>query len=179
MSAGSDVRDGRLLQAIAHLRKAVDALATAMGYVSGGLYLLLGFYITCDVLGRRFLGVFSGVTDEISGYVLVVGGMWALAYTLKSGGHVRIDLLLPYLPVFLRTVLDYVALALMGLFAFLLSFYSWRLALDSLAMNAKAVSTLGTPLFLPQALMAVGFGMLALESVIMLGANSQRKSCLS
>ena len=148
--------------------KAVDLVATGMAYLSGALFLLTSFYITADVIGRKFFHISSAVTDEIGGYALALGGMWALAYTLRTGGHVRIDILLPHLPLRLRSLLDYGALIAMGFFASMVALYAWRLAIDSFSGNAKAMSFIQTPLFIPQGLMAVGFSMLTLETIVIL-----------
>ena len=139
-----------------------------MAYASGALFLLASFYITLDVIGRKFFHVSSAVTDEIGGYALAMGGMWALAYALRIGGHVRIDILLPHLPPRVRALLNYAAVAVMVLFAAMVALYTWRLALDSLAGNAKAMSFIQTPLFVPQGLMAFGFTVLTLEAVVIL-----------
>ena len=151
--------------------QAVDLVATGMAYVSGGLFLLASFYITADVLGRKFFHISSAVTDEIGGYALAMGGMWALAYALGTEGHVRIDVLLPHLPLRLRLILDYAALVLMALFALMVAIYAWRLALDSYAVDARAMSFIRTPLFLPQSLMALGFTVLTLEALVMLAVG--------
>lgn len=154
-----------LLRQVLH---AVDLLATGMAYVSGALFLLASFYITLDVIGRKFFHISSAVTDEIGGYALALGGMWALAYTLRTGGHVRIDILLPHLSRRVQALLNYAAVALMVLFAFMVALYTWRLALDSFAGSAKAMSFIQTPLFLPQSLMAFGFTVLTLEAIVIL-----------
>jgi TRAP-type C4-dicarboxylate transport system permease small subunit len=142
-----------------------------MAYVSGTLFLLTSFYITADVIGRKYFHISSAVTDEIGGYALALGGMWALAYTLRTGGHVRIDVLLPHLPQRVQAILNYTALACMGFFASVVAWYAWRLALDSFSGSAKAMSFIQTPLFLPQSLMAVGFSVLSLEAIAILGVG--------
>jgi TRAP-type C4-dicarboxylate transport system permease small subunit len=142
-----------------------------MAYAAGALFILLSFYLTVDVIGRKFFHLSTGVSDEFGGYALAVGGMWALAHTLRSGGHVRIDVLLPYLPRTLRSALDYGALAVMGFFASMLAVYSWRLALDSFATDGRAMSFLRTPLFAPQGLMALGFTALTLEAIVILAVG--------
>lgn len=136
--------------------------------MSGGLFLLTSFYITADVIGRKFFHISSAVTDEMGGYALALGGMWALAYTLRTGGHVRIDILLPYLPPRVQALLNYAALACMGFFTSMVAWYAWRLALDSFSGSAKAMSFVQTPLFVPQSLMAVGFSVLGLEAIAIL-----------
>ena len=142
-----------------------------MAYLTGGLFLLTSFYITADVTSRKFFHRSSGVTDEIGGYALVLGGMLALAYTLKTGGHVRIDVLLPYLPRRAQSLLDYLALAMMALFASVVAVYAWQLALDSYWGDARAMSFIQTPLFVPQGLMAAGFSALGLEAIVLLGTG--------
>lgn len=136
--------------------------------MSGGLFLLTSFYITADVIGRKFFHISSAVTDEMGGYALALGGMWALAYTLRTGGHVRIDILLPHLPPRVQALLNYAALASMGFFTSMVAWYAWRVALDSFDGSAKAMSFVQTPLFVPQSLMAVGFSVLGLEAIAIL-----------
>lgn len=142
-----------------------------MAYLSGALFLLTSFYITVDVVGRKFFGISSAVTDEVGGYTLALGGMWGLAYTLRTGGHVRIDVLLPHLPPRIQGWLNYLALTLMALFAVVIAVYAWRLALDSLAGDARSMSFTQTPLFLPQSLMALGLTALALQALLTLAVG--------
>ena len=136
-----------------------------MAYACGVLFLLLAFYTTVDVLGRRYGGPFSGVTDEMGGYALALGFSWALAYTLRTGGHVRVDILLPLVSARVRRVLDALAMALMAVFAATVSFYLWRLVGSSYAIGATGHSIIQTPQWVPQALMATGYSLLALVSV--------------
>jgi len=135
---------------------------TAMGYFCGALFLLLGFYTALDVFGRRYLGVFSGVTDEMGGYALALGGSWAFAYTLRAGGHVRVDVVLPHLPVAVRKVLDAVAMALMAAFAAIVSIFLWKLVASSYSIDATGHSIIQTPQWIPQAMMAAGYTVLSL-----------------
>jgi TRAP-type C4-dicarboxylate transport system permease small subunit len=117
------------------------------------------------VIGRKFFHVSSAITDEVGGYGLAFGGMWAMAWTLRSSGHVRIDVLLPRLPRRVQAVLGYVSIALMAFFAGTVAGYCWQLAIDSWATGTRAISFVRTPLFVPQALMAIGISALALEAL--------------
>jgi len=158
-----------VLRAIATYRSIEDRVITGMAYICGVLFLLLGFYTALDVFGRRYLGIFSGVTDEIGSYVLAMGASWAFAYTLKARGHVRVDVLLPRFAPAARAVLDAVAMALMAIFASTLSIYLWKMVLSSFAMNATGHSIIQTPQWIPQAMMATGYttlGLFALMSLV-------------
>lgn len=159
---------------IQRLLGALDRVAETMAYAAGGVLLLASFFITADVIGRKFVGLSSGLTDEFGGYALALGGLWALAFGLSTGGHVRIDILLPRFPRPLQAVLDYAALFLMGAFASILAFYAWKLTLESFATDARAMSFLRTPLGVPQAGMALGFTLLALQAAAMLAVVMAR-----
>lgn len=150
------------------LLRLLDAVSSTMALVSGVIFLLVSAYITVDVIGRKFVGVSSAVTDEMGGYALALGGMWALAYTLRTGGHVRIDVLLPHLPRTMREILGYAAMAIMAGFAGIVALYTWFLAADSYTGDARAMSFLRTPLYVPQGLMAVGLTVLAVEAALIL-----------
>ena len=129
----------RSLQAV---RRMLDGLFTATGYLSGGVFLGLAFFVTYDVLARKW-GSHVGlpttrVTDEISGYMLALAATWGFAYTLRTDAHVRIDVLLPYMPRLLRAMVDFMALVLMGLFALIISWKIWALVLDSMETGVRS-----------------------------------------
>jgi TRAP-type C4-dicarboxylate transport system permease small subunit len=149
----------------------LDAVTRALAHGSGVLFLLVSFYVAGDAVARTFFHASTAVADEFGGYVLAVGTMWALAHTLRVGAHVRIDILLPYLPARVQILLNYAAMAGMAVFSAMLSFYTWRLALESLTTDARAMSFLRTPLFPPQALVATGLTMLCLEALVILGVG--------
>ncbi len=139
-----------------------------MAYIAGAVLLLASFYITADVLARRFAGFSSGATDEFGGYALAVGGVWALAFALTTGSHVRIDVLLPRFPPRVRGLLDYGAMAAMAFFAAVVAYYTWKLAIESLVTDARAMSYLRTPLFIPQGCLGLGFLALAAHATVIL-----------
>jgi TRAP-type C4-dicarboxylate transport system permease small subunit len=156
------------------LEGASSVISTAMAYLSGAAFLLLSFYITYDVLGRRYGFTYSGVTDEMSGYVLAVAGTGGLAYALRIGAHVRIDLLIPMMPRKARAILNLGNIALIGLFAGQLAYYSWLSAIESFEIGARGISLLQAPLAIPQSLMAAGLTALALQAVVILAADISR-----
>lgn len=145
----------------ARIRRIEARLVTGMAYFCGALFLLLAFYTTYDVIARRYGGWYSGVTDEMSEYALALAASWSLAYTLRAGGHVRVDIVLPYLPGTVRRLLDAFAMAVMAVFAATASVYLWKLVGSSYAIGATGHSIIQTPQWLPQAMMASGYSLLA------------------
>lgn len=134
-------------------------------FIAGLCYLIITVLICFDILARQFLGFSTEATIELTGYLMAVGMSWGLAGTLFERGHVRIDVLVQKMPLRVR-----VWLHLLSLFALIVStgFYVWgavRLALDSYAFSATDLTTLHTPLVLPQGLWAAGFVLLLLAAV--------------
>lgn len=146
----------------------MERVSVGMAVVGGGLLTLLAVFITADVLGRGFGGFYSGATDEIAGYTMCLAITWSLAYTLTIDKHVRVDLLLAVVPRRVRRLLDWLALALLTLFAAMLAWKSWGLALDSLEIGSRSPGVLQTPIGIPQCAMAFGFTVLALQGVLTL-----------
>jgi TRAP-type C4-dicarboxylate transport system permease small subunit len=147
------------------------ALDTVMGIVGGTLFFIIAWYIVFDVIGRNYTGLYSRATDEISGYALAMGTTWAMALTLRKKAHVTIDVLVGRLPTRVQDVLNLVALTVMLLFAAVLTWFIWNLAISSLKMHATKPGMLGTPLFIPQGLMAIGFSILVLETLVLLATG--------
>jgi TRAP-type C4-dicarboxylate transport system permease small subunit len=161
---------GAAVRAIASLRTLLDRISMGLAYVAGAILLAASFFITFDVIGRRFFHVSSQATDEFGGYALLCGGMLAVAFALTTGAHVRIDILMPHLPSWASALLGYAALAAMTAFASIIDFYVWKLTIESWTTDARAMSFLRTPLFLSQGVLAIGLGLLAVHgAVIFLG----------
>ena len=150
---------------VARLKAFENGLLTGMAYTCGALFLLLAVYTALDVVGRRYFGLFSGVTDEVSGYILALGGSWAFAYALKAGGHVRVDILLAAISGRVRNALDVGAMIIMAIFAGTVSVFVWKLVASSYTVGATGHSIIQTPQWVPQALMALGYSVLALVAL--------------
>jgi TRAP-type mannitol/chloroaromatic compound transport system permease small subunit len=149
----------------------LDLLFVGTGYLAGILYLGLAFFVTYDVLARKwgsYLGLpTTRVTDEISGYMLALAATWGFAYALRTDAHVRIDVMFPYMGRRLKAAMDFIGLVLMALFATVISWKIWVLVFDSMESGIKSSTYLLTPLYIPQGILGVGFSLLALAAVFM------------
>jgi TRAP-type C4-dicarboxylate transport system permease small subunit len=150
------------------LSRAIDYLSDLLAYYSGAAFLLLSLYITYDSIARYVGLPFTGITDEISSYVLAVAGTWGMAYGLKVGAHVRIDLVIAHVGPWLRRVLDLWAGAVTMCFAAVLAYYAWGAAAEALELGTRSITVLRAPLAIPQALVAIGFTLLAIQGASML-----------
>ena len=150
------------------LARVVDLVFVWPGYLAGALYILLAFFVTYDVLARKWGSHFglptTRVTDEISGYMLALAATWGFAFALRTGAHVRVDVLFPYMARRLKTAVDFVAQVLMALFASVIAWKIWSLVADSMQSDMRSSTYLLTPLYVPQGILGVGFTLLALAA---------------
>jgi TRAP-type mannitol/chloroaromatic compound transport system permease small subunit len=131
-----------LLKHIQTVKQTMDRVLLWTGYLAGGLFMLLAFFVTYDVLARKWGSAIglptTRVTDEISGYILVLAATWGFAYALRADAHVRIDVLLPYMPRWLRTFVDFLTLTLTAFLSWVFSWKIWVLMVDSLQTGIKS-----------------------------------------
>jgi TRAP-type C4-dicarboxylate transport system permease small subunit len=100
--------------------------------------------------------------SDFGGFLFVAAATLALPATLRSGGHVRVTLLAGVL----RGVAGRIAagIVLLGALA-LAGFAAWHSgvqAWDSWAFNTRSYGMVRTPLWIPQGVMTLGFGLLLL-----------------
>jgi TRAP-type mannitol/chloroaromatic compound transport system permease small subunit len=170
MAGGSPAarHDGGASPAMPGPARALDRVFIATGYISGSLYIALAFFVTYDVLARKWGGPIglptTRVTDEISGYMLAVAATWGFAYALRTGAHVRVDVLFPYMARRVRVAVDCLAQVLMAAFAAVISWKIWALVVDSMESDMRSSTYLLTPLYIPQGILGVGFSLLALAA---------------
>jgi TRAP-type mannitol/chloroaromatic compound transport system permease small subunit len=145
---------------------ATDTVCWFIALLSGALFLFLSFYITADALGRTFGGPYSGATIDISVYTLAAAGTWGFAHALRRSAHVRVDLLLPFVPLRMRYLLNIGNMLLIAIFAAATTYFCWGLTLGSWQLDARSITPLQTPLVIPQALMTLGIAALAVEAIV-------------
>ncbi len=123
----------------------LDYVYRAFGYICGTLLLLLGIYITYQVIVRKVGGPVLGNQELVGGYILAFAGTWAFSYSLRTGSHVRIDVLLPLfsrIHPYMRSAADWLALGSVGFFGGVTAWYAWKEVLKSYCVrnNPNVVS---------------------------------------
>lgn len=128
---------------------------------AGGAIFAGAALVSVDVLARKFFSLSVGGADEISGYAFAIATSWALAFVLLERANVRVDALYIHLPRPVSALLDLLALLTLGLFVLTLGWFAGKVLEDSLLFATKANTPLGTPLWFPQLLWLLGFGLFA------------------
>lgn len=134
-------------------------------WVAGFCYLLITVLICFDIFARQLLGFSTESTIELTGYLMAVGMSWGLAGTLFERGHVRIDVLVQRMPLRVRVWLHLASLLALVVSTGFYVYGAVSIAKDSFAFNATDLTTLSTPLVLPQGIWAAGFVLLLLAAL--------------
>ena len=100
---------------------------------------------------------------------------WALAYSLRSDAHVRIDVLLPYMRPAVRAVADWLALFAVAFFGSVTAWKMWGSVISDYERGVVATDSTLTPLFIPKAIVAVGFTLLVATAAQMMLATLAEK----
>jgi len=115
-----------------------------------------------NLSGAEPLGLAIPSLSDFGGFLFVAAATLALPATLRAAGHVRVTLALALFGPRLGAVLTVAVLAIaLGL----ASFAAWHSAVqmwDSLSFNTVSFGMVKVPLWIPQAVMTLGFGLLAL-----------------
>ena len=155
-----------MLTIVGRANRRIDSLARGMNRCAGWLFVLCAFFITFDVLARKFLGFSSQSTTELSGYMLGVGIAWGLAGALEARTHVRIDILIQKVPPKYRGYLHWGALLTLAVFAGFLLYGAWHTTMESWDFKATDNSLLKTPLIIPQGLWLIGTGVFGIMAAL-------------
>ncbi|MFM2450281.1 MAG: hypothetical protein RIS44_2731 [Pseudomonadota bacterium] len=138
------------------------AVLAALAMVAAFISVMLG------ILGRQLDFNIRGL-DAYAGYSIAAALFLALPDTLRKGDHIRVTLLLQYLPEKVRNLFEYWSLiAGVGLSVYLAG-YACRLAWQSNQFHDISQSADATPLWIPQIAMAlgcIGFALAMLDALI-------------
>lgn len=127
-----------------------------MARVGGILLLGAALLVAVEVICRYTrLFVFSFGT-ELSMYALAIGATWSLAYTVIERAHVRVDVLCRRFAERPRALFDVLAMASLVFIGGILTFGAIGMTETSWILSAKANTTLGTPIALPQGIWTFG-----------------------
>jgi TRAP-type C4-dicarboxylate transport system permease small subunit len=131
----------------------------AASFLGGVATLLAAALITLDVCLRYFFNRPLLGVDEIAGFLQTLVVFWALAYTFRQGGHIRVDLVTSRLagPVrgWLRVLTLLIGIALLTV----VSWVTLQTALSAFRLQRVSAVML-YPLWLPMMLIPTGLALM-------------------
>lgn len=143
-------------------------------WVGGLLMLAVAFLVTFEVVLRAFFSYGLAAASEISSYVLAIGAAWGFSFALINRAHVRVDAAVRLLPRPILAWVDLLAMAALTFYAYLLVVHGWEVFHQSWIRNAKAMTPLLTPIWIPQGLWWLGLCLFLAACVVVLGHGVAR-----
>lgn len=141
----------------------IDAMSKAGAIVAAGLLVLVLVVLSAEILLRGVFDISISFAWEYAGYALGIILFAGAAYTLRGGSHIRVSFLLNVKVRRFGHALDFVC-TLFGLACTIYLAYAMVLvAVKSAVGNSVSSLPSETPLVFPQAALAAGAVLLALQ----------------
>ena len=150
----------------------IARLASVAALLAGFATLAVVLLISYDVTMRYFLDKPQILVDEVASFLEVLIVFGGAAYTFRTGGHVRVDLLTSLLPPAMRARLRVVTLALGVVF---LAIVIWVTTQSALAAwrYGRVSAVMLYPLWWPMLFIPAGLALMALAMVVRLGRQAK------
>lgn len=152
--------------AIRFVEKVSDWLARGSAVILG----LLTVLILVEIFLWNVFEKTTLVADEYSAYGLAAIIFMGAGYCLKEKGHIRITLILTFLPEKVTRWITFLATVSTTVFAGYLWWYLYKMVNSAYRYNSTSGTLTNTPLWIPQTIMLVG----AAGFVLQLAATSLR-----
>ncbi len=143
------------------LRRILDFLYLAAGVLAALCLIAILLLIVAQMIARWTGEIFPGAANY-AGYAMAAASFFAFANALNRGSHIRVSLVLNAVPQRFRRFMEIwcfgIAAAVMWYFtyyAYWFTYWSWKFNEVSQAQDA-------TPLWIPQSVMVIGGGILAI-----------------
>jgi C4-dicarboxylate transporter, DctQ subunit len=148
----------------------IGRLARSASTLAGLAVLVIVVLITYDVAMRFFFEQPQLFVDEVASFLELFVIFGGLAYTFRTGGHVRVDLVTGHLPGRARAWLRMAGLLLGLVF---LAIVIWTTAQSALTAYryGRVSAVMLYPLWAPMALIPLGLALLACVMLVALGAQ--------
>ncbi|MDR5815547.1 MULTISPECIES: TRAP transporter small permease [unclassified Caballeronia] len=153
---------------------AIDTLARLDGWLGALCLFLLCLLMIAGIVVRTLSSVVSWLPKDIpiaweySSYLMAVTFTFGAALTLRAGGHIRVRVLLSNASPAVVTALECISSAAGLAFATFFSIAMTHFSYQAYTLDERSLAS-NTPLWIPEALVAFGAMLLALQLLARLG----------
>jgi TRAP-type C4-dicarboxylate transport system permease small subunit len=151
--------------------KIINSVSQYMGYVATSVLTLMMLLTVSDVFGRYFINHPIPGTTEISELMMVVVVFPAMAWCTVARRHVKVDLIMSYLPKRVQMIIDTITL-LIALGGYVI--VTWRSFIESTA-TSSVTGLLKIPYMPFFGILTIGFAMFCLAIIAQLIENATRE----
>jgi len=150
------------------LAKILDNITIKLNGLSCIFIAIITVFIITEIIARKFFNFNFSFVLEVSAYLLAASWFLSAAYTLRTDGHVRVNIFATILNKRASRILDIFASVLGIVLCFVLFRAVYILVSDSFFFHKTSFSPLRAPLYIPQVFIAVGMFFMSLQMIMRL-----------
>lgn len=129
------------------------------------MLLAMALLMNVEVFGRYLFARSTQIADEFAGYFFTAVTLLCFVPALRHGRFLRVEALVERVPRPLRAALNLLAATIGALMSAVLAWTTFQLAHSSWSYGTVSLQAIQVPLVIPQAILPLGFGLLALAFV--------------
>jgi TRAP-type C4-dicarboxylate transport system permease small subunit len=148
---------------IGKLRALVERCNHALGMVSGLGILAMGLILAYEVASRYCFNAPTIWVQETSIYLYMWTMLAAASYTLQTGKHVNVDIVIERVPARAKMLLEVLTGAVGALFSAIVSIQAYEMIAATVRFGKVSATPLRVPLWIPQSALLMGFVLLTFQ----------------
>ena len=138
--------------------KLSDKLSDFMAKISAVILGLMSILILLEIFIWNLFEKTTLIADEYSAYGLAAIIFMGAGYCLKEKSHIRITLILGFLPQKLARFITFFSTLITTVFMGYLWWYLFKMVKSTIRYESTSGTLTNTPIWIPQAIMLVGAG---------------------
>ena len=136
------------------------------GYTAAGLYILIGFIVSFEVISRYIFNAPTIWVNEISRLLQIWATYLALTYTFHNKELIRITVFYDKASDKVKKILDFISFIFIFYFTSFVVYYGWLIAYDSFKVSRTSSTILDLPSVITEIAIPLCFGFLLLRVVL-------------
>ena len=148
--------------------KFLDNITCKLNGLSSIFIGIITIFILAEIIARKFFSFGFLFVLEVSVYLLAASWFLSAAYTLRTDGHVRVNVFANIISGRAARILDIIGSILGIISCFVLFRAIFILTSDSFFFHKTSFSPLRAPLYVPQTFIAVGMFFMLLQMIMRL-----------
>lgn len=144
--------------------KFLDRLFTWSGYLAGVFLVTIAILVVAQIVARLFNKQIPSA-DEFAGYCLAASSFLGLAYSFRSGSHIRVTLLTDRLSTQIQRILMLLVLTFTIIMIAVWAYNSLSMVYESWKFKDMSTGILKYPIWIPQLSMGVGVTLFCLAII--------------
>lgn len=142
--------------------RGLDVTYRVLAFLGAICIVGMGVTVMVSIASRALSSYIPGLT-HLAGYLMALGHCFAMAYTFRRGGHIRIEILISKLSLKRQKMLEKAALILSFFVITYIAFYMFRLAYFSWLFNEYSSGARYIMLWPIQSLAAIGISVFSIS----------------